>query len=88
MMATAGFAVSWEPNRVEVSSAGDMGYTVGAYKLTIHDAQGKPVTDRGKYVTVWQKQLDGTWKVVADIFNSDLPAPPATKPPKSSPIRG
>jgi len=82
MMATPGFAVSWQPNMVEVSTTGDMGYTVGTYKLTVHDAQGNPVTDRGKYVTVWEKwekQLDGKWQVVADIFNSDLPAPTATK---------
>jgi len=35
--------------------------------------------DKGKYVTVYRKQPDGKWKVVADIFNSDLPAP---APPK------
>jgi hypothetical protein len=27
-----------------------------------------------KYVTAWKKQSDGTWKVTADIFNSDLPS--------------
>jgi ketosteroid isomerase-like protein len=37
--------------------------------------------DRGKLVEVWKKQLDGTWKTVTDIFNSDLPppAPPEKK---------
>jgi uncharacterized protein (TIGR02246 family) len=76
-MATPGFAVSWQVNTVEVSAAGDLGYTVGAYELTIHDAQGNPITDRGKYVTAWKKQPDGKWKVAADIFNSDLPLPTA-----------
>lgn len=79
MMATPGFAVSWQPNTVEVSTAGDMGYTVGTYKLAMHGAQGNPVTDRGKYVTVWKKQPNGKWKAVADIFNSNLPAPTATE---------
>jgi ketosteroid isomerase-like protein len=37
----------------------------------------KPATDKGKYVTVFKKQADGSWKVVADIFNSDGPAAPA-----------
>ena len=78
MMANPGFALSWQPTTVEVSRTGDLGYTVGTYELTLHDAQGNPMTDRGKYVTVWKKQPDGKWKVVADIFNSDLPAPTAT----------
>ncbi len=77
LVANPGFAVSWQPTTVEVSTAGDLGYTVGTYELTLHDVQGNPVTDRGKYVTVWKKQPDGKWKVVADIFNSDLPAPTA-----------
>ncbi len=76
-MASPGFAVSWQPATVEVSAAGDLGYTVGAYELTVHDAAGNPVTDRGKYVTIWKKQSDGKWKVAFDIFNSDLPAPTA-----------
>ena len=29
----------------------------------------------GKFVEVWKKQADGQWKVVADMFSSDLPAP-------------
>jgi ketosteroid isomerase-like protein len=75
--ATPGFAFSWQPTKVEVSRGGDLGYSMGTYELTTHDPTGKPVTDRGKYVTVWKKQADGTWKVVADIFNSDLPVPAA-----------
>ena len=43
--------------------------------MTVNDAKGKPVTDRGKYVEAWKKQADGAWKVVEDIYNSDLPAP-------------
>ena len=75
--ATPGFAISWQPTKVEASRGGDLGYSMGTYELTTHDPTGKPVTDRGKYVTMWKKQADGTWKVVADIFNSDLPAPAA-----------
>jgi len=30
-------------------------------------------------VEVWKKQPDGSWKVVVDIYNSDLPAPGAAK---------
>ena len=37
----------------------------------------EPVTDNGKYLDIWQKQADGSWKVKADIWNSNL-TPPAT----------
>jgi ketosteroid isomerase-like protein len=47
------------------------------------DPQGNPVADHGKFVEVWKKQADGKWKVVEDIFNSDVPmaapAPAETK---------
>lgn len=79
LMASPGFAVSWQPTKVEVSRGGDLGYTLGTYELTVNDPKGKPVTDRGKYVTTWKKQPGGSWKVVADVFNSDLPAAGAAK---------
>jgi ketosteroid isomerase-like protein len=31
----------------------------------------KPMTDKGKYLTVYTKQADGSWKAVADTLNSD-----------------
>jgi uncharacterized protein (TIGR02246 family) len=78
--AIPGFALSGKIAKVEVSRAGDLAYTSGTYQVTVNDANGKPVTDHGKYVTVWKKQSDGKWKAVADIFNSDLPAtPPPSK---------
>lgn len=80
LAANAGFAISWQIAKVEVSRAGDLAYAQGSYEMTLNDAKGKPVTDRGKWVVVHKRQADGTWKFVADIFNSDLPAPVA--PPR------
>jgi ketosteroid isomerase-like protein len=34
---------------------------------------GSPMKDSGKYMTVWRKQADGSWKVVADMFNTNMP---------------
>jgi ketosteroid isomerase-like protein len=53
--------------------SGDLGYTIGAYEMTFNDPTGKTVSDKGKYVTVWKKQKDGSWKVLLDVFNTDLP---------------
>jgi uncharacterized protein (TIGR02246 family) len=72
-----GTTISWEANKVEVARSGELATIMGTYQLSMKDPQGNPVNDRGKFVEVWKKQADGKWKVVADIFNSDLPAAPA-----------
>jgi ketosteroid isomerase-like protein len=77
LMSNPGFSVSWQPTKVGVSREGDLGYTSGIYELNLTGANGKAVSDHGKYLTVWKKQADGSWRVVADTFNSDLPAPGA-----------
>ncbi len=64
--------LTWTPNRAEVARSGELGYTSGTYDMTF-SAGGKNVVDKGKYVTVWKKQADGSWKVLLDIFNTDLP---------------
>jgi len=69
--ATPNFKLAWHATKTEAASSGDMGYSTGVYDLSYTDASGKQVSDHGKYVTVWKKQPDGSWKVVRDIFNSD-----------------
>ena len=74
MLASPGLLISWQPTRVELAKSGDMAWVSGAYELTTNDGSGKPVTDRGKYLEVWEKQADGNWKCRADMWNSDLTA--------------
>ena len=69
------FSLSFETTKVDVSRAGDLAYSYGTNKVTLVDPRGNRMKDRGKYLTVYRKQPDGTWKVVADMGNSDLPAP-------------
>ncbi len=72
--------VTWQVNKADVARSGELAYVVGAYQITAKNPKGKALEDRGKLVEVWKKQADGKWKTVADIFNSDLPAPaPAEK---------
>ncbi len=66
-----GFALSIATGKVDVAKSGDLAYEAGTYQLTLNDAKGNPVATPGKYVVVWKKQIDGSWKAVADIFNSD-----------------
>ncbi len=55
----------WEPVFAEVSAAGDLGYTTGPWELRPNDPQR--ATGYGHYVSVWQKQADGAWRVAVDI---------------------
>lgn len=77
MLATPGFSVNWQITKVEVSRSGDLAYTPFTYQMTMQGPDGKPIQDRGKGLAVWKKQSDGSWKGLADIFNSDLPLPGA-----------
>jgi len=43
--------------------------------------------ERGKYLTIWHKQADGTWKVVRDMFNSDLPLAAPAKAKAKAPAK-
>jgi len=70
-------ALTWSPAKVDVSQSGDLAYIVGTYQDSFKDWKGKPVTDHGKTLEVFKKQADGSWKVVADMYSSDLVAPPA-----------
>jgi uncharacterized protein (TIGR02246 family) len=76
MLADPQFSLALMPTRVEVSKSGDMAFTQGPYKFTFSDVRGNKFEDEGKYLTVWRKQPDGTWKAVEDTMNSDLPLPP------------
>ncbi len=56
--------ISWEPFRAEASFSGDMGYTVGYWKLVTADS-----SFYGNYYTFWKRQPDGKWKFVFDGGN-------------------
>ena len=50
---------SWAPAEVEVLTSGTLGYTSGP----VFDPKGNRV---GTFNSVWQRQADGTWKIVFD----------------------
>lgn len=70
-------ALSWHATHVDVAQSGELAYLTGTYELTAKDPKGRSSVDKGKIIEVFRKQGDGKWKVVADMYNSDLPAPPA-----------
>jgi uncharacterized protein (TIGR02246 family) len=79
-LADPNLGVAFESTKVTVSKSGDLAYSQGTSTFTMTDPKTKkPVTEKGKYVFVWAKQADGSWKVVADIGNPDGPPTPAAK---------
>ncbi len=72
LISMPGFHLEWRATSAQVAEAGDMGYTIGTYELTV-EQDGAPMVTVGKYVTLWKKQADGSWKVVVDCFNADGP---------------
>jgi ketosteroid isomerase-like protein len=68
--------LSWHSTEVGAAHSADLAYTIGTYRAEFKGASGKLSVDKGKYLTIWKKQADGSWKVLFDTFNSDLPASP------------
>jgi ketosteroid isomerase-like protein len=54
------------PTFADISSDGRLGYTTGDRELRPKGKDDKP-TAFGQFVTLWQKQIDGKFKVVLDI---------------------
>jgi len=65
------FRLTWQPTMAFASAAGDLGYTLGTWQSRSYTADGKGQITTGKYVTIWRKQADGSWKVVFDGGNPD-----------------
>jgi uncharacterized protein (TIGR02246 family) len=51
---------------VKVWLDGDTAYETGKYKYE-YTEKGKPTTEEGRYVTMWKRQGDGSWKLIMDM---------------------
>jgi len=72
VFADPNFSVTFQSTKAVASKGGDMVYILGTYTGTMTNSKTKkPMTDKGKYLTVYTKQADGSWKAVADTYNSD-----------------
>jgi ketosteroid isomerase-like protein len=68
--------LTWSPVHADMAASGDLGYTYGTYEFRSKSREGQTIVNCGKYVSIWKKQKDGSWKVVMDMGNSS----PAPKP--------
>lgn len=60
---------------IDAKSAGDLGYEVGSYVLTVNGADGKPITERGRYTELLRRNSSGAWISTMGMWNAE-PAPP------------
>lgn len=64
--ATEGSSLVWHPVEGEVARSGDLGFTVGNAVFTGVRDDGATLVSYSKYLTVWKRQRDGTWRFVVD----------------------
>jgi ketosteroid isomerase-like protein len=71
VFASPDFSISWNTDKVIVSSSGDMAYSTGSDQFTFRTPDNKLVTEHTNGIVVWKKQPDGSWKAAIDIWNAD-----------------
>lgn len=59
--------IDYQPGTKTFSDDGTMAYSTATFTERFTDtATGKPVTIKGTNLSVWRRQADGSWKLVAD----------------------
>ena len=72
-MVSSGMKVnSMEFNIVTVTTYGNMVSEIGTYKMNATmPGMASPMDDTGKYLTLWEKQPDGSLKIKVETWNTD-----------------
>lgn len=85
MMAAMKLNLRLTPSKV--SGQGDLAYMVGSFHATMRmkdTTQAAPPAEDGKFVEVYERQPDKSWKIVADVWNPnsmpEMPAAPHALP--------
>ena len=67
---------------LEVQPGGDTALEIGRYVLRLTSPSGEAVVDRGRYLLVYRREVDGAWRRAAETFNpGDVPARPDAATP-------
>ncbi len=77
--ALPGYSLKVVPAIADVGGVADLGYTIGTYHMKLPGSDGSIVEINGKYLSIWKRQPDGSWKIAVDMFNADGPPVPATE---------
>jgi len=64
----------------DVQVSGEYAYEIGTYTMTFEMPPMGQMTDEGKYLTVYQHDKDGSWKVKVETWNTNKqPAMPGAQ---------
>ena len=66
VMGAAGKGVKATVTTVDLWLDGDTAYETGKYSYTSLE-KGQRKTDEGRYVTIWRRQSDASWKIIVDM---------------------
>ena len=67
------FTFEMEITNEEIRVAGDWAFSRGTYTAIFSPKNGdQPVPIDGKFMTILERQPDGSWKIHRDIFNSNV----------------
>lgn len=64
-----GNTLTWFPENGGLSNEGDLGYTYGKYIRQSIDDQNKKMIETGRYISIWRKQSNGSYKIEVDFGN-------------------
>jgi ketosteroid isomerase-like protein len=59
----------------EIIVFGDYAYQWDTWSVTVPLSDNTPFKDTGTIFWIWHKQRDGSWKLLREIWHSDLPVP-------------
>jgi ketosteroid isomerase-like protein len=70
------FAIAWEPDGGHGAASGDLAVTTGLYTISM----GAAPIEKGRYVTVWNRDAAGDLKATMDMSVPDPVVQPSTTP--------
>ncbi len=68
------YQLSWVAQGAQMGPSNDMGFTWGRYEGHATDRNGKPIVTSGRYITIWKKLPNGSWKVAMDASADEPPS--------------
>jgi ketosteroid isomerase-like protein len=73
MMESGTKITAFKSTNTDLLVSGDFVVDIGTYEITLTMPQmgDMPYSDKGKYMTIWEKQDDGSLKVKVETWNTD-----------------
>src|SRR3954447_23167808 len=69
-----GISIKWHPVFAAMSRSADLGFTTGPAEWRKEKEDEKPF-GYSRFISIWKKQKDGSWKVTLDV-GSEVPGAP------------